>query len=128
MKAKLTFHRGRALGVQNGLQNSLQANLLRTALATRREYHDKSFGFRKPREYTFPDCELNLNFASLSSSSTDYSVMKTPKLNSRTVSRTVTCCGMSILCARMGIVRHISIPWISSIERKSQRFCLSGMG
>ena len=24
----------------------------------RRQYHDESFGFRKRREYVFPDCEL----------------------------------------------------------------------
>ncbi|KIM37025.1 hypothetical protein M413DRAFT_448750 [Hebeloma cylindrosporum] len=56
MKAKITLRRGRVLGVLNGLQKSVRTNvILRGALATRREYHDKSFGFRKPREYVFPD-------------------------------------------------------------------------
>ena len=32
----------------------------RVVLLTRREYHDESFGFRKPREYVFPDCVLHL--------------------------------------------------------------------
>ena len=125
MKTRLTLHRGRVSRVLNGLQKSLHINLaLRTVPATRREYHDKSFGFRKPREYAFPDCEFQL----ASFPPCTHSALQIPKTSSTTASRTATSCGMSMLCARMGIVRHISTPWISSTGRKSQRFCLSGMG
>jgi hypothetical protein len=33
---------------------------LRPKLAVARGYHDESFGFRKPRVFTLPDCELTL--------------------------------------------------------------------
>ena len=60
MKSRLTLRRERVLGVLNRLQKSLHTNPVLRA-ATRREYHDKSFGFRKPREYAFPDREFKFN-------------------------------------------------------------------
>ena len=42
----------------NGKLLAARRPLLR--LVPRRGYHDESFGFRKPRQYVFPDCMSRL--------------------------------------------------------------------
>lgn len=42
------------------LLRSPSVRQLRQSLVARRSYHDESFGFRKPRGFELPDCELSL--------------------------------------------------------------------
>jgi hypothetical protein len=48
-----------------GLLRRLARGSEKSASNVVRNYHDESFGFRKPRQFVFPDCELFLKFLCL---------------------------------------------------------------
>jgi probable 2-oxoglutarate dehydrogenase E1 component DHKTD1 len=58
----------------------LKTNVYRRAVAhiSKRTYHDESFGFRKPREFTLPDCEPRTSEAALRRLSTRPWLMRAP--------------------------------------------------
>ena len=75
----------------------------------RRGYHDDSFGFRKPREYVFPDCKRDFvqSFYTNLSSVRSLLLLQTHNRSSKIELQTPPLCDMLTLCAHMVIAQRV---------------------
>lgn len=132
MVSMSTSLRTRSIKARRGLVQAIRG----------RGYHDESFGFRKPRAFSLPDCTshspLSLSHATiplsrpapctLAGSLISICNTQTPPPNCKTAPPTRPSCATPTPCARTATAQRASTRSTSSSARRSLRSIRRGMG